>query len=288
MSVFRYLKRAFVNRWNLLALLGGLGFAFLSGQPDVFVPLVIAAEVAYLGLLGANPKFQQYVNAQEHKAATNRSAKPELLMRQILAALPEDSVRKFHSLRNRCIELRRLAQQMRDPQHLDSPGTLEELQLAGLDRLLWIYLRLLFTQYSLECFLEKTSRQAIAQDIQRLESQLAKVPHGEDLQQQRLRRVLEDNLQTSKLRLANFDKAQGNHQLVQLEIDRLENKIHSLSELAINRHESNFISAQIEETVNSMVQTERTMSELHSITGLESIEQEVPEMISRETVPLKH
>jgi len=30
----------------------GMGFALLSGLPDVFVPLVVAGEVAYLGLLG--------------------------------------------------------------------------------------------------------------------------------------------------------------------------------------------------------------------------------------------
>ena len=36
----KYMKRAFLNQWNLLAFLGGLGFAMLTGHPDVFIPLV--------------------------------------------------------------------------------------------------------------------------------------------------------------------------------------------------------------------------------------------------------
>ena len=69
MSLGKYVKTAFMNRWNLLAFLGGLGFAVLSGMPDVIAPLVLAAEVGYLGLLSTRPRFQLAVDAQEAKAA---------------------------------------------------------------------------------------------------------------------------------------------------------------------------------------------------------------------------
>jgi hypothetical protein len=90
-------------------------------------------------------------------------------------------------------------------------------------------------------------------------------------------------LETSRSRLINYQKARDNSELVNLEIERLENKIRSLSELAINRQEPDFISSQVDQVANSMVQTERTMNELQFATGL-AIDEEVPQLVQRQTV----
>ena len=47
----------------------GMGFAMISGHPDVFCALVLAGGDAYLGFIGTHPRFQRHVDAQEHKAA---------------------------------------------------------------------------------------------------------------------------------------------------------------------------------------------------------------------------
>ncbi|HEX7375786.1 MAG TPA: hypothetical protein VF278_01675, partial [Pirellulales bacterium] len=146
MTLTRYLKAAFTNHWNLLALFGSLGFAVLSGAGDVAVPFILAAEAAYLGLLGTHPKFQSYVDAQKAKAARGEnSAAADTTLKEILASLPRESVQRFKQLRDRCLELRGLALKL---QRADTAGDghLEQFQVAGLDRLLWIYLRLLFTE----------------------------------------------------------------------------------------------------------------------------------------------
>jgi chemotaxis protein histidine kinase CheA len=294
----RYLKVAFTNRWNLLAFFGALGFALLSGQPDVFAPLVLAGELTYLGLLGTHPKFQRYVDAQAAKVVREHgSMSAERTLQRILSALPEKSLQRFKALRARCVELRQIALALKDPSQVESLGTpppaqaenpLEELQLAGLDRLLWIYVRLLFTQHSLERFLQQMSEEQIKKDIERLETQLERLPDNPtDPQQQKIRKTVQDNLETCRARLANFQKARDNNLLVQLEIDRLENKIRSVSELAINRQEPDFISAQVDQVVSSMVQTERTMNELQFATGLELSDEAAPELLRRETVQVK-
>ncbi|MBM4258206.1 MAG: hypothetical protein FJ147_20215 [Deltaproteobacteria bacterium] len=74
---------------------------------------------------------------------------------------------------------------------------------------------------------------------------------------------------------------------MRLEIDRLENKIQSLSELAINRHEPDFISGQVDQVVTSMVQTEKTMNDLQFATGLEVNDDTVPELLRRETTMVR-
>lgn len=298
MGFVRYLTAAFKNRWNLLALFGSLGFAALSGAPDVFVPLILAAELTYVGLLGANSKFQRYVDAQAAKVTREQgTATADQTLQRLMNSLPDSMRQRFETLRRRCMELRQIAMELKDPTLAKSPGTtptlqtdnpLEEMQFAGLDRLLWIYLRLLFSQYALDRFLMRTSDDQIQKDIFRLEAQLNNVPaNSEDLQHQKVRKTLEDNLATSKARLANLQKARDNREIVRLEIDRLENKIQSLSELAINRQEPDFISGQVDQVVTSMVQTEKTMNDLQFATGLEVNDDTVPELLRRETVLVK-
>lgn len=286
MGFGKYLKTAFVNRWNLLLFLGGMGFAFLSGHADIAAPLVLAGEIGYLGFLGTHPKFQKYVEAQEAKAArTGDQDAAAQAARRILFELPKPLEERFQAVKQRCTELRQLARQMRDPDQNAQEPILEDSQLAGLDRLLWMYLRLLYTQYSLSQFLKKTDKNDLEADIRKLEQKLQGFTgDANDLRQQRLRKVVEDNLQTSQARLANFNKAEENHELMSLEIDRLENTIHSLSELAVNRQEPEFISGQIDQVTSSMVQTEKTMGELAFVTGMQLANEEVPPILRNETV----
>src|SRR5262245_21984287 len=66
MGLGKYIKTAFLNRWNLLAFSGGMAAAAISAISGpgflIVAPLVLAAEVAYLGLLGTHPRFQKYVD----------------------------------------------------------------------------------------------------------------------------------------------------------------------------------------------------------------------------------
>src|SRR5688500_18634610 len=100
MGLIKYIKSAFANRWNLLALFGGLGFSAVSGRPDVVAPLILAAEAAYLGFLGTHPRFQKSVDAQE--AASERHEKAnssQQTLRQIIQSLPGTSLSRFEKLR---------------------------------------------------------------------------------------------------------------------------------------------------------------------------------------------
>jgi chemotaxis protein histidine kinase CheA len=281
MGFGKYIKTAFANRWNLLVLLGGLGFAVVSPIPLVLTPLVLAAEVAYLGLLGTHPKFQAYVDAQA--AASERKQKSYTsheALRQIMQLLPPQALARFEKLRAQCLDLRQIAADIAHSRTAEVGAPLDSLQLAGLDRLLWIFLRLLFTEYSLSKFLDRTNPRLIKQEIDTTEQRLKQVaPDDASAHAQKIRRTLEDSLQTCKDRLANYEKAKANHELVQLEIDRLENKIKSLAELSVNRQEPDFISGQVDQVAGSMLETEKTMNELQFATGLAPVDEDVPELV---------
>jgi hypothetical protein len=287
-SFAKYLKAAFLYHWNQLGFLGGLGFAAVSGAAGVFVPLVLAGELVYVTFVSSHPKFQKYVDAQQAKTEREKeTTSSAAILQPLMAALPPRAVQRFEALRARCLELRQIALGLHDPSQAEGPLPLEELQLAGLDRLLWTFLRLLFTQHMLERFFQQTNEAQIRRDTERLEQRLRGLAEGpDDPQKQKLRKALEDNLETCRARLANFQKARDNSELVQLEIDRLENKICSLSELAVNRQEPDFIVRQVDQVASSMVQTERTMNELQFATGL-AVDDAVPQLIQRATVAAK-
>lgn len=284
-----YLKAAFLNHWNLLAFFGSAAFALLTGRPDILMPLVLAGEFAYVSLLGSHPKFQSYVDAQAAKSArADDSEASQQTLQQILRTLPHETLQRFETLRTQCLELRQIALDLRRPGMAAVDVPLEQIQLSGLDRLLWIHLRLLYTQVALAKFLKKTSADQIQKSIQDLERQIQQLPADEkDPRRMRVLPALQDNLETSRNRLANLTKAHENYELIELEIDRLENKIRSLSEMAVNRQEPEFISSEVDHVASSMVDTERTMNELQFATGLNSIDNEPPGLLYRRTATVQ-
>ena len=71
-GIAEYLKRAFLYRWNLLLFLGATAAAAISPFPDALIPLVLAAEVAYLGGLVSRPHFRDAIDAQVHQEAQHQ------------------------------------------------------------------------------------------------------------------------------------------------------------------------------------------------------------------------
>ena len=279
--MLKYLKAAFKNQWNLLALIAGTGVAIIGGRPDIVFPLVLAGEAAYLAVVSGNSKFQKFIDTQQHqKNRATHSRKNQQLLRRMMRALPRDLRDRYNQLQQRCQELQAIAADLTQHGPDDIDDSLESLQLQSLDRLLWIYLRLLFTYHSLQKFLKKTSIQRINSDIQRIEGRLKMLDANDSSPHtQKMRRTLQDNLVTSQDRANNYERARSNHEFVELEIDRLENKIKSLAEIAVNRQEPDYVSSQADQVANSMLDTERTMNDLKVFTGLGSLDDEIPTLL---------
>ena len=281
MSLTKYVRSAFQIRWNLLALFGGIGVSILSGRPDIALPLVAAAEVGFLTMLASHPKFQRAMDAQDASVERSKNSQSaNVVLRQILKQLPAPFLTRYERLRTSCQDLRQIANDLQQSGTLESGQPLESFQIAGLDRLIWIFLRLMFTQFTLGKFLERTKRDRIVNDIELAQTRLGEIPPtDESPHAQKMRRTLQDNVQTCQERLANFDKAQANYEFVGHEINRLENKIKSLAELGVNRQEPDYISSQVDTVARSLLDTEKTMNELDFATGLGPLNDETPDLI---------
>ena len=271
----RYVKKAFVQHWNLLFLGAGVVGGVLSGAPDVVLPLVLAGELVYLGGLATHPKFQAHIRAQSHKEGKKQINEDAL--QKVFSALDPASRVRFEELRRRCTDLQALARGLRTAEL----GEMEVMHNEGLNKLLWVFLKLLFTKRSLEKFIQSTGEDTIRESLRRAEKRIAELgPEAEDTATEaRMRRTLLDTLASARARLENFTKARDNHELIQLELERIESKIASIAEMAINRQDPDFITHEVDSVASTMAQTETAMGELHFLDGLGKVDIAPPSFV---------
>jgi hypothetical protein len=271
-GIAEYLKRAFLYRWNLLLFIGGAAAAAICPWPDAMIPLVLAAEVAYLGGLVSRPQFREAIDAQVHKELQQPAAVAGAQsLAQIVSSLPAESRQRFEVLRSRCLEMKSIARGVSG----QPASTSEDLSTPALDRLLWIFLRLLVSQQGLDRFLKSTNDGEIRARIAEMKSRLA----GVGAQEERIKHSLEDSVAAQELRLDNYKKASENAEFVRLELDRIEAKIQALVESSVNRQDPDALSSQIEGVAASVKSTEAAIRELQQITGVVDQMQEPPAIL---------
>jgi hypothetical protein len=274
---FRYLQEAFLFRWNLLVFGGAAAAALLSPSPDIALPLVAAAELAYLGGLATLPRFQSAIDAKDRGAVTAGGGDRPSVRQQlaeVLGGLEPERRNRFLRLRARAVEMQRIANAVRGDTR-DASGAASELRTPALDRMLWVFLRLLLSQQALDRFVRAADGPALAKNLSDLQ---AREKAAESKGDERILRSIRDSIATAQLRLDNYEKARSNAEYIAVELDRIENKIQALTEMAVSHQDPDMISAQVDAVAEGISQTEATIRELQNITGL-AADSETPSIL---------
>ncbi len=277
-----YVKKAFTQYWNLLAVGAGSAFGIISGHADVVLPLLMAGETLYLAGLSTHPKFQAAMDAQELKTTQKSQAQTAAVKtQQILASLSRPERERFEKLKSQCSELIRISVQVKDDSDVKD-GAMAELQVSGMNRLLWIFLKLLYYQNAIERFLDTIEVEDIRGDIERSKERIATLgpPEGDSPTAAKRRALLQDHLQTSEMRIKNYEQAKENLELIEDELERLSAKITSLAEMGINRQDPNFITSEVDTVSSSVKNSEKAMSELQFVTALSGPDDVAPELLT--------
>ncbi len=296
-GLLRYLKEAFMFRWNLLVFGGAAAAAIVSGHADIALPLVAAGEVVYLAGLATLPRFQGAIDAKaraEERGLTGPSGaalqQPRVDARdkimEVLKSLTEDRRARFLRLRARCVEMSRIANAVRGETR-DSSGASTELRTPALDRLLWVFLRLLLSEQAITRFLQAADEAGIDKTLGDLQVRRKKRADsvGEANQaDDRIIRSLDDSIATAELRKENVDKARNNAEFVATELDRLENKIAAVTEMAVSHTDPDAMSSRIDAISEGISQTEATIRELQTITGVQDADQ-TPSILDTDLSP---
>jgi chemotaxis protein histidine kinase CheA len=296
-GLLRYLKEAFMFRWNLLVFGGAAAAAVVSGHADVALPLVAAGEVLYLGGLTTLPRFQAAIDAKaraEERGAPSGNAlkqqQPEARDRilEVLKSLTEDRRSRFLKLRARCVEMSRIANAVRGDTQ-DASGASADLRTPALDRLLWVFLRLLLSEQAISRFLQAADENSINKNVDELKAKRKKRADsvGEANQaDDRIIKSLDDSISTAEARKENVEKSKQNAEFISTELDRLENKIQAVTEMAVGHSDPNEMSSKIDAISEGISQTEDTIRELQQITGVSDVET-TPSILDTDLSPQK-
>ncbi|MFN7133628.1 MAG: hypothetical protein ACK4N5_16245 [Myxococcales bacterium] len=280
-----YFKEAFKNRWNLLFLGGATAAAIISGRPDVTLPIVGAIELGALVWAANNPRFQRAIFAQRGAVEASRSTEAMMARYdQLYRALDPKSQEAFDKLRGRCEALRLLAERSAASKNLGLDQITQE-QLAGLNRLLWVYLKLLHTRSTLDHFFASTDQRELERQLEVAKNRLANLPatSTDDIELKK-RRSVEDTVSTIQTRLTNLSRAKDNYEFVNLELERVAAKLEAVAELAINRQDPASVTDQVDDAARSVEATEQALSELQVITGITSEDLHAPAILSSQRV----
>ena len=155
------------------------------------------------------------------------------------------------------------------------------MQVNIINRLLWMYIKLLYSKNALESYFKAINVDEIEARINRTKERLeAMGPEDNDSEAEAKRREsLMDTLKTSQKRLENYRISTDNYDFIGLELERLYAKITSLAEMGINQQDPNLITNEISVVSSSIEKAERTMDELDFITGFSFQDEEPPDLL---------
>ena len=276
-----YIKHAFLYPWNLLFFLGGTTLAAMSPYPGAFLPIIGGLELAYLTGLSSIPRFRTAIDARLAAKAREASGtktpigSAQQSLDRILESLPAPALRRFLLLRQRCFEMRSITSGVRG-QADDAPDSAESIRTPALDRLLYLFLRLLVSQNGLDRFLRSTSEKDLDAKLTDVRARLEAAKTAGD---ERVTRSLQDSLADAELRLDNYRKAAKDAEFVAIELDRIETKIQALVEMGVSRQDPDYLSHQVTAAAESMQHTEAAVNQLQHLTGLADEIEEPPAIL---------
>jgi hypothetical protein len=157
--------------------------------------------------------------------------------------------------------------------------TADAIRTPALDRLLFLFLKLLLSQDGLSRFLRSTSEEQLQVRVTDLK---ARIEAAEGSADDRMKRSLQDSLVDAELRLENYRKSTKDAEFVEIELDRIETKIQALIEMGVSRQDPDALSHQVTAAAESMHQTEDAVKQLHHLTGLADSLAEPPAILDAE------
>jgi hypothetical protein len=151
----------------------------------------------------------------------------------------------------------------------------------ALNKLLFFYLRLLVGRRSLEQFLASSNRYELENQRRELGARLAAAEQkaAEPGGDQRILSSLRDTLKDLDARIANMLKGEKDAEFVELELTRIEGKVHALAESAITSQDPGDLSAQVTAFTETLQLSQDVASQMISLDDLELATAEAPPIL---------
>jgi len=265
-----YVRAAFVARpIGMLVPPNWIGlsvFALLGLLNSGFLLVGAGLELAYLYLLTSNPRFQRLVGA-ERLQRVQQQWKSRL--NAILSRLGKADRERYLALEERCRSILEL-QGSEDAAGLRAQG-------EGLGRLLWIYVKLLFTRQSIaevrrESAVSEGRSSDLNKRIAQIQAQLSSDKITDDL-----RKSLTGQVEILQQRRQKQQEGDEKLAFLESELTRVQEQVELIREQAVLATDSETISQRIDQIAATLGGTTRWIREQQQIYGqMEDILAEPP------------
>jgi len=225
----RYFKAAFWIRWHApglgrvpVNLLATLGFGILGIGEPAFWLLGLGLEAGFLTLVATNPRFQRLVDGQSRilDEAAARARRTDLVA--TLSPAARERLATLERKAERALQVYREAQ---------ADGYVIAGNQDALDRLTWIYLKLLLARDHLEATPSQSQRAEIERRIADLQASLATAPANSaaaadtEPASGSLRESQRATLQLLQQRLANLARTRQTAAEIGSDLERIEAQV---------------------------------------------------------------
>jgi hypothetical protein len=247
---------------------GIAAFAMLGVVNPGFWMIGAGLELGYLLLLAGNSRFQRLIDGRDAAAVR---AGWEQRIDAALQGLDSVSRRRYLGLRSRCAGL--LEHQF---ERIAGAGNAEHL--TGLNRLLWIYLRLMLAGNAIRQVIESAPGHddRIEAQVAEVDSQLEDAGLGDEL-----RRSLEGQRDILRQRLDKRREGAEKLAFVESELNRIEQQVELIREQSALIADPETLTRRIDEVAAAMGETGRWIRDQQRIYGaIEELAAEPPVMIS--------
>lgn len=257
-----YVKAAFARGHRVpgmgrmpLNQMGLLAFAVLGVANPGFWFLGAAAELAYLGTLSSNPRFQRLVQGERLE---KRQQSVDTQVRRNLAALDPESHDRYRRLHHECRQILGLAP-ARNEREL---GSLSDMRAGGLNQLLSLFQRLLMSRRVISTNLSTLDAEALEADVARLAERLKEA--GPDTP---LARSLQATHDIQTKRLANLARAKESLVVIDAELTRIEQQVRLIREETAVSGGPEVLSARLDAVTATLDETSKWMDQNAEILG---------------------
>lgn len=274
-GLWHYIRAAFSARvpvkglggvpanWLALAAFGALG-ALNPG----FLLLGLGAELAYLAGLSHNSRFRKVVDGQyllrEATAWQDR-------LREKAAGLSRENRERLATLMGRCA---RIAQLSESP--LGAEDAIAQLREGSLNRLVWIYARLLQSREIITTQIDPLARKKVMLELEQKEAALARLTAPA---QEATRKSLEGTLEILRRRLALLSGADEKVRHIDIELGRIEQQVELIIEEAALAKDGGDLSSRIDAVASTLDESNAWMAANRDLLGAVGEEEPPPVLL---------
>jgi hypothetical protein len=264
------LRRAFLaSPHHAIMALATLGAGFVSGEQFY---LLLGATAYILGwiYLPDMQFFRRWIGKRKEAAdAAAARAEVENFIKKrdaLLASLPTPLRERYHTLAQVCRAIENAAAESEDASAFGA-----DARLRKLDELMWMFLRLLRTEQSLQSFLAAEQHEDLGAAVTQAEAELAALNEeiGRDKGQgmsveskERLAESRAERLEVLRKRLIRREESRANLALILAEQERLTEQIKLIRADAVAMRNTDALTARIDASVAHLNETNKWLSEL--------------------------